>query len=133
MGPIGESQDYIIVLMDLFTKRPFIEVVSKADTNSVLEFLDPVFFSEGTPITLLSNNGVQFNSLAAKTYFDRVGLKHKTTALYNPSGNGTVERFNRVLKGAIQGAISNGNDWKLAVKKAVWTKLQRVLAINQQG
>lgn len=53
-------------------------------------------------------------------HFARVGVKHKTTALYIPSRIGAVERFNRVIKVIIQGAVTKRGDWKLAVKKAVW-------------
>lgn len=120
-GPVGESRKYGLVAMDLFTKWPIVKIVEKVDTHTVLKFMDKIFTTEGLPECVLSDNGVQFTSREARAYFDRCGIRHKTTSLYNPSGNGTVERFNRVLKGVIQAAMNKRLDWKLEVQKAVWT------------
>lgn len=49
-----------------------------------------------------------------------MGIVHKTTSLYNPSGNGAVERFNRVIKGVIQFACNSRLNWEIQLHKAVW-------------
>lgn len=115
-GPVGDSREYGLVALDLFSKWPIVKIVEKVDTTTVIDFLDKIFMFEELPDSILSDNGVQFTSKCAKDYFEKCGIKHKTTSLYNPSGTGAVERFNRVLKGAMH----SGRDWKLEVQKAVW-------------
>lgn len=38
MGPVGDLQEYVIVLIDLFSKWSVVDVVEKADITTVLEF-----------------------------------------------------------------------------------------------
>lgn len=105
MGPIGTIPKYIVSMIDIFSRWPSIGILDKIDSVSVLQFIDRVFIEEGFPVQIISDSGVQFLSKLAQSYFERVGVKHKTTSLYNPSGNGICERFNRVLKNAIQIAV----------------------------
>lgn len=80
-GPVGDSKEYGLVAIDLFSKWPVVDFVEKADTDTVLEFLDKLFVMEGLPNCVLNDNGVQFTLKNAKNNFERIGIKHKTTAL----------------------------------------------------
>lgn len=75
---------------------------------------------EGLPIRVITDNGVQFISNKAKDYFQKVGVLHSTTSLYNPSGNGVIERFNRVLKSTIQIYGVEDDKWEFFVVKTLW-------------
>lgn len=52
-------------------------MVDEINTAIVLEFVDKTFLSEGLPGTILSDNGVQFMSNAARDYFTRWVLSIK--------------------------------------------------------
>ena len=50
---------YAIVLIDYHSKWAEINFVSSANTETVLNFMRQVFFREGLPETLVTDNGVQ--------------------------------------------------------------------------
>ena len=49
-----------------------------------------------------------FDGGSIQEFIKRYNIQHFTTALYFPEGNGSVERFNRVIKGIIK--LSNSNN-----------------------
>lgn len=104
LGPVqnGSVVKYVIVLMDHFAKWPEIKFVNNVDAVSVIDFLDKLFLREGLPCTILTDNGPQFCSNVFKEFLSRNGISQTFTSIYHPAGNGIVERFNRVLKNAIQ-------------------------------
>ena len=51
----------------------------------------------GTPHTLISNNGLQFDSKAFKQYYSDLGIKNRYSTLAYPQGNGQVEAVNKVI------------------------------------
>ncbi|KAJ1137275.1 hypothetical protein NDU88_003688 [Pleurodeles waltl] len=120
IGPFSTlpaREAYAVVLMDYFSKWPEVEFVSKISTEVVIEFLENVFAREGVPETLVSDKGVQFTSTKMAAFLKRNGIQHVRVALYNPSSNGLIERFNRVVKETIQLALKSGIPWKEAVRK----------------
>lgn len=120
VGPVqsgnGESK-FIIVLIDYFSKWVELEIVEKADADTVVKFLSNVFLREGLPKRLISDNGTHFTASKVETFLKRNGIQHNKTSVYHPSGNGAVERFNRVIKGTIQIACKNRRNWEAEVKK----------------
>lgn len=123
VGPVqsgnGESK-FIIVLIDYFSKWVELEIVEKADADTVVKFLSNVFLREGLPKRLISDNGTHFTASKVETFLKRNGIQHNKTSVYHPSGNGAVERFNRVIKGTIQIACKNRRNWEAEVKKMLW-------------
>ena len=79
-----------------------------------------VFVREGYPNHIVTDNGVQFTSHKIKDYFAERGIKHSTTALYHPQGNGLVERINRTIKEGIQLATLQHKDPVLATKERLF-------------
>lgn len=89
------------------------------NTDNVIDFLRQLFRSEGIPAFLVSDNGVQFVSNNMRSFLTNFGVKHLTTALYSPQGNGLVERVNRILKDSIQLAVSSGLQIQDAVSERI--------------
>lgn len=56
-----------------------------------------------------------------KTFLENFGVKHLTTALYCPQGNGLEERVNLILKDMVQLAVSSGLHVQDAVNERVWS------------
>ena len=97
MNQLPASERYAIVLIDLYSKWPEIQLVSSTETCKIIQFLKSIFAREGYPRELLSDNGTQFCSSEFGEFLRDCDIKHVRTPLYNPESNSVVERFNRTL------------------------------------
>ena len=68
----------------------------------------------GIPCTLISNNGLQFDSKAFKRYCCDLGITNRYSTLTYPQGNGQAETVNKV--------IVNGLKKKLDDAKGKWVE-----------
>lgn len=57
----------------------------------------------GTPSTVTTDRGRQFESNLWRAFTQLLGTKHLRTTAYHPCANGMVERFHRQLKAALKG------------------------------
>lgn len=106
---------YAITLVDYYSKWPVMCFTSQVTTKAVIKFLKTVFSREGYPDEIISDNGIQFISQEFNNFLDERGIHHGFSSLYYPQSNGAVERFNGVLKNAIQNAINSNKLWKPTV------------------
>lgn len=123
LGPIEDEcgdMKHILVVIDNFSKWPEIEITNKCDSKEVVRFLEKLFLREGIPRNILSDNGPQFSSDNFLQFLNRNGINAMKTPVYHPSGNGIVERFNRVIMGSIQAAINAGMKWEKELLSTVW-------------
>ena len=88
----------------------------------------------GTPATITTDRGAQFESKLWDTLCNRFGIIRNRTTSYHPQSNGMVERFHRQLKAAIM-AHESPNPWTitlpavlLGVRSAVNERLGRSAA-----
>ena len=51
----------------------------------------------GIPYSLISNNGLQFDSKAFRRYYCHLGITNKYFTLAYPQGNGQVEVVNKII------------------------------------
>lgn len=108
-----------IVMMDYYSKWPEIKMVKDVTSDAIIQFLDD-FCREGIPQELVTDNGPQFTSRPFENYPVKCGTTHKRIAVCHPQANGQIERFNRVVKEAIQLAIKGGLCWKKALVYATF-------------
>ena len=64
----------------------------------------------GTPATITTDRGAQFESRLWDTLCNQFGITRNRTTSYHPQSNGMVERFHRQLKAAIM-AHETPNPW----------------------
>lgn len=124
IGPINTLSSvprFGIVVVDMFSRWPEVKMCSKVDTAAVISFLSSLFIREGSPQVLLSDNGVQFISREMRVFLESWGVVHKFSSVYHPQTNGLVERFNRVLKDALQLTVSSGLNWDVELDKLLWS------------
>ena len=121
MNNIGGTKRFAIVMVDYHSKWVYHKFVSEVVTRSVVGFMEQVFRIEGFPNVIVTDNGVQFESELMKRFLQDKGVKHYTTALYSPQGNGLVERMNKLIKETIQLARATGADVYSAVQDRLWT------------
>lgn len=97
------------VLIDAYSKYPFIKILKNTTSEATIDFLDEIFSQYGFPFSMVSDNGPQLVSESFETYLKQNGVIHKTSAPYNPRSNGLAERFVRTTKNAIKRMVGEKN------------------------
>ena len=72
--PIGQ---YLLVLMDDYSRFPIVEIVPSTSANVVIPRLDKVLSEYGTPDVLGTDNGPPFNSRDFANFADDLGLRQR--------------------------------------------------------
>ncbi len=91
-------QRYLIVAVDQYSKWPEAAACSTVTSLKVIEFLTSLFDRFGLVKEIVTDNGVQFVSDEFQSFLRRHSIRHCRSALYASLSNGTVERFNEVMK-----------------------------------
>ena len=86
------SRDYIVVVVDEFSRFPEVELLTSTSAKAVVPKLDAIFSRLGVPDILKSDNGHEF-----KTFADYVGFKR---------------RLVQTLEKNIRTAHIEGKNWK---------------------
>ena len=60
-GPIPYSEQYLLVVVDTYSKFPEIETVTSTLAKAIISTLDRIFASHGIPQQLKIDNGPPFN------------------------------------------------------------------------
>ena len=100
--PYSDGFKYLLTCVDCFTSWP--EAIPIVDVRG--ETAADAFFSGwvarfGTPATITTDRGAQFESRLWDTLCNQFGIIRNRTASYHPQSNSMVERFYRQLKTAI--------------------------------
>ena len=107
-GPYPKG-DYIFVLIDRYSHWPEVAFFKNAPTSvSTIKVMKEIFSRKGIPYTCQSDNGQPFRSTDMKTFANQSGFSLKHIVPEWPRANGTVERFNRSMKEAIQAGYIEG-------------------------
>ncbi|TNN04713.1 Pro-Pol polyprotein isoform 3, partial [Schistosoma japonicum] len=98
--------------IDKFTRFP---IAAVAITDITAETVVKVFMQNwvttfGTPITITTDRGAQFESELFNDFGKLLGSKRIRCTAYHPQANGMVERFHRQLKAALISNL-NPNQW----------------------
>lgn len=107
------GNSYILVVQDYFTKYVDLYALPNQEATSVAQKIFEEFITQhGTPVTLHSDQGKQFESKIVKELNEAFGIRKTRTSPYHPQSDGQVERFNRTLKDMISKHVSeSGNEW----------------------
>ena len=73
LGPLP-SGDYLIVVIDEYSRFPEIEIVTSNSARSTIPKLDAIFARQGTPDVLKSDNGLPFNGEEFKNSAEHLGF-----------------------------------------------------------
>lgn len=128
--PVSEGlHNYVLVVVDYFTKMVFATAVTAADKEAVmaywLEHLAPIF---GWPIILYTDNGSHFDNHEVRTLFETHGSIFICAPISHPQSVGMIERMvqlvaSQIRKWVIERGPTSRVFWNRALSEAV-------LAIN---
>ena len=88
----------VLVIVDDYSRFPFVEPVNSTAPNAVIPKLDQIFSTFGTPDTVKSDNEPPFKSSEFAEFAQTLGFKHRKVTPLWPRANGEVERFVKTLK-----------------------------------
>lgn len=100
--PISNGFSYCLTVVDKFSRWP--EVIPLVDITAetvIMAFYSGWICRYGVPVTVITDQGRQFESNNFQKFAHMMGFQRKRTIAYNPAANGLVERFHRTLKAAI--------------------------------
>ena len=89
---------WLLVGTDYFTKSVEAEPLSNIRDVATKRFIWRNFVTRfGVPHTLISDNGLQFDSKAFKRYYKELGIINRYSTLAYPRGNGHAESINKTI------------------------------------
>lgn len=100
--PISEGYRYCLTMIDRFSRWPeAVPLVDVEATTVCRAFVDHWISRFGTPETLTTDQGGQFESQLFTALLQLSGCHRIRTTAYHPASNGMIERWHRCLKTAI--------------------------------
>ena len=110
-GPLP-SGDYLLVVIDRYSRFPEVEIVRSTKASVVIPKLDKIFSVHGIPETVKTDNGPPFSGDDFDRYLKTLGITYEPSTPCWPQANGEVERFNQPLGKALQTAVAEGKVWR---------------------
>eukprot|EP00112_Aurelia_sp_Birch-Aquarium-sp1_P015091 Seg3312.4 transcript_id=Seg3312.4/GoldUCD/mRNA.D3Y31 product="putative protein K02A2.6" protein_id=Seg3312.4/GoldUCD/D3Y31 len=110
-GPYPNGE-YLLVVIDEYSRFPEIEIVRSTAGKSVIPKLDQIFSSFGIPRVVKSDNGPPFSGYRFKYFKNELGFRHRKITPHWPRANGEVERFMRTLNKTVKAAHSENKVWQ---------------------
>ena len=110
-GPF-QSGDYLMVVIDEYSRYPIVEILKSITAKSVMTRLDKIFAEFGIPCTLKTDNGPPFNGSEFKQFAEYLGFKHRKITPLWPKANAESERFMRTIEKTIRAANVENKNWK---------------------
>jgi hypothetical protein len=98
------------LLVDDYSRFPFVEPVSSTSASAVIPKLDKLFATFGTPLVVRTDNGPPFSGDKFVKFSHVLGFKHRKVTPLWPRANGEVERFVKTLKKYIKAAKTEGTN-----------------------
>ena len=89
-GPVPSDtlNKYLLVIIDEYSRFPFVFPCRDMTTSTVIECLDKLFTLCGTPEFIHSDNGPAFIFHQFTSYLLQRGISSSKSSIYHPSGNG---------------------------------------------
>lgn len=100
--PICDGYRYCLTAIDRFSRWPEAFPLKNIEATTICRaFMDGWVSRFGSPRTITTDQGSQFESKIFSAFLQLIGSERIRTTSYHPASNGIVERWHRTLKAAI--------------------------------
>ena len=123
IGPLektSHNNQYIIVVVDYFTKWVEAEPTENVTSKDVIKFLINVFARHGVPQVITTDNGVQFTSDMTKIFLDLYDVYVRFSTTYHPETNGLTENRNKEIGKLLRVLGEKHKEWDEVLPSALW-------------
>ncbi|OWZ07023.1 hypothetical protein PHMEG_00020639 [Phytophthora megakarya] len=125
IGPLvttPRGNKFILVFADYLTRWVEAFAIEALDTVTFVEtMVNEVISRHGVPERLLSDQGSNFISELARSFYETLGIKKLFGAAYHPQTQGFVERFNGTLIGMLKMFVNDAQtDWDLYLPRVLF-------------
>ena len=116
----SNGHEYILVVIDYFTKWVEIASFTRLTTTKVAKFIrSHIICRYGAPHELISDKGVNFIG-EVDTLVQEYGIQHHRSFAYKPQTNGVVAPTNKNIKRILQKMVKTSRDWSKKLYFALW-------------
>ena len=74
-GPVPRGGQYLLVVIDTYSKFPKVEIVKSTSAKACIPKLDHIFATHGIPLKIRTDNGPPFNGDEFKRYMETLGIE----------------------------------------------------------
>lgn len=118
MPSTNKSYNHILAVVDTFSKLVWLFPVKSTTANETLTKIKCITNTFGNPRRIITDKGTAFTSTSFKDHCKEENITHILTTTGVPSGNGQIERINRVIINVLTKlTIENPEKWYLYVEK----------------
>lgn len=110
-GPL-QTGEYMLVIIDDYSRYPVVEVLHSINGNAVIPVMDKIFSMFGIPKIVKTDNGPPFNSDRFSKFAEYLGFHHRKITPFWPQANGSAERFMQTLGKALRIAGTIQIPWR---------------------
>ena len=115
-GPLPTGE-YLMVVMDEYSRYPTVEIVKSVSANTVIPVLDKVLSTFGCCKIIKTDNGSPFNSHAFAKFAEYSGFKHYHITPHWPQANAQAEEFNKPQMKLVRTARLEHKSWRQELHK----------------
>jgi hypothetical protein len=116
-GPVPRTEQYLLVVIDTYSKFPEVEIVNSTAAKTCIPKLDTIFARYGIPSKIKTDNGPPSNGKEFETYTKSLGIEWKTITPLWPQGNAVLERFMKPIGILLKTAEIEGKNWKQELQR----------------
>lgn len=125
VGPFPKAagnKKYLLVGTGYFTKWVEAEALANIRDVDVQKFVwKNIVTCFGIPHTLISDNGLQFDSKAFRSYCSELGITNRYSTPTYPQGNGQVEAINKVIVNGLKKRLDDAKGkWVEELPYVLW-------------
>ena len=113
----------LLVSTNYFTKWVEVEPLANIQDVNVKKFIwKNIVTRFGVPHTLISDNGLQFDSKSFRRYCGELGITNRYSTLAYPQGNGQAEAINKVIVNGLKKRFDDAKGrWVEELSHVLWT------------
>lgn len=111
LGPLPSGES-LLVIVDYYSRWLEIFVMKSTTSEKIIQCLKELFSVHGYPLSIQTDNAMNFNSEQLNSYLNSLNIEHRNTTPIWPQANGEVEVQNKSIMKRIRIAHAEKQNWK---------------------